>query len=150
MKNSPNSRSRAVMLLCMLITTASNATFAKEGSDEKLEDRSKRCVSLARIKRTDVVDDQNILFYMNGRKVYLNKLPHKCHGLARADAFMYRTSMSQLCDLDIITVLDNIGFGFMRGPSCGLGTFYPIDKERAKELKGQKAPGSERIEPVEE
>ncbi len=149
MKNSPTSRSCAVMLLCILITTASSVTFASDDSDEKAQEGSKRCVSLARIKRTDVVDDQNILFYMNGRKVYLNKLPHKCHGLARADAFMYRTSMSQLCDLDIITVLNNIGFGFMRGPSCGLGTFS-IDKERAKELKGQKAPGSERIEPVEE
>lgn len=124
-----------------LLTSA--VTLAKEKSDEPSEDIAKRCVSLKRISRTDVIDDNNILFYMHGRKVYLNKLPHKCPGLARADAFMYRTSMSQLCDLDVITVLDNIGFGFMRGPSCGLGTFYLIDKQRAKELKGQKTPGRE-------
>lgn len=137
----------AVAALAML---ASIATFAEDEDDESLQDqdRAKRCISLARIDRTHVLDDNNILFYMRGKKVYINKLPHKCHGLRRADSFMYKTSLSQLCDLDIITVLDNIGFGFSRGPSCGLGTFYPIDIERAKELRGQKAPGSERIEPA--
>ncbi|MGI9293037.1 MAG: DUF6491 family protein [Pseudomonadales bacterium] len=127
----------------------SMATRASDENDEQLEDRGKRCISLARIDRTHVLDDNNILFYMRGKKVYINKLPHKCRGLRRADSFMYKTSLSQLCDLDIITALDNIGFGFSRGASCGLGTFYPIDKERAKELRGQKAPGSERIEPAE-
>ncbi|MDH3511808.1 MAG: hypothetical protein OER85_13220, partial [Gammaproteobacteria bacterium] len=47
-------------------------------------------------------------------------------------------SLSQLCDLDIITVLNDYGFGFTPGPSCGLGRFYPITKEEAKAL--QKAP----------
>lgn len=129
---------------------ASMTTLARSENEEGVQDGAKRCVSLARIDNTHVLDDRNILFYMRGKKVYINKLPHKCHGLRRADSFMYKTSLSQLCDLDIITVLDNIGFGFSRGPSCGLGSFYPIDRERAKELRGQKKPGRERIEPVEE
>ena len=125
------------------------AAFGANDTDEHVEDNSERCVSLTRIDRTHVLDDYNILFYMRGKKVYINKLPRKCPGLFRADSFMYKTSLSQLCNVDIITALDNIGFGFSRGASCGLGKFYPIDIERAKELRGQKAPASERIEPVE-
>ena len=134
--------------VAVLAVTLSMASFADDENDEQLEDDSKRCISLARIDRTHVLDDYSILFYLRGRKVYINKLPRKCPGLRRADSFMYKTSLSQLCDLDIITALDNIGFGFSRGASCGLGKFYPIDKDRAKELRGQKAPGRECIEPA--
>jgi hypothetical protein len=59
---------------------------------------------------------------------------------------MYRTSLPQLCDLDIITVLDDAGFGFMPGASCGLGRFYPITKDEAKAMK-ESPP--KRIEPEE-
>jgi hypothetical protein len=48
---------------------------------------------------------------------------------------MYRTSIGQLCDLDIVTVLDNRGFGFTTGVSCGLGLFYPLTEEEAENLK---------------
>lgn len=142
-------RGTACATVAILATILSMASFAADEDDEQLEDDSERCISLARIDRTHILDDYNILFYMRGKKVYINKLPRKCPGLRRADSFMYKTSLSQLCDLDIITALDNIGFGFSRGASCGLGKFYPIDKERAKELRGQKAPRRERIEPAE-
>ncbi|MEJ2760591.1 MAG: hypothetical protein P8126_03375, partial [Gammaproteobacteria bacterium] len=37
---------------------------------------------------------------------------------------MYRTSLSQLCDLDIITVLDSVGGEYRPGASCGMGHFF--------------------------
>lgn len=138
----------AAALACTAATLTAVAVASNE-QDEQLQDDSERCVSLARIDRTYVLNDSNILFYLRGRKVYINKLPRKCPGLRRADSFMYKTSSSQLCSFDIVTALDNIGFGFSRGASCGLGKFYPIDVERAKELRGQKKPASERIEPAE-
>jgi len=49
---------------------------------------------------------------------------------------MYRTSLSQLCDLDLITVLESGGFGLMPLSSCGLGRFYPI-------LQGGVPPGED-------
>lgn len=104
--------------------------------DELLSD-AEHCISLSRIDRTDVIDDSNILFYMKGGDIYLNRLPHRCPGLRWEKAFMYRTSMSQLCNVDIITVLDNMGFGFSPGVSCGLGPFYPISEETAKALKAE-------------
>lgn len=94
-----------------------------------------QCLRLSSIDHTDVIDDQNILFYMRGKEIYRNHLPYPCSGLRIYDTFMYRTSLSQLCNVDIITVLDNIGFGFSPRNSCGLGLFYPVTEEDAKKLK---------------
>ncbi len=127
------------LLFCLLCLIGAAAAVADKQDDtagaldELLE--GEHCVSLARIDRTDVVDDRNILFYMKGGTIYVNRLPHRCPGLRWEKAFMYRTSQSQLCDLDIITVLDNMGFGFRPGVSCGLGMFFPISAETARELK---------------
>ncbi len=56
---------------------------------------------------------------MDGGPDYMSTLPHKCPGLSKHDTIMYETSLNQLCDLDTITVLNQIGGGFMRGPTCG-------------------------------
>ncbi|MDZ7784717.1 MAG: hypothetical protein U5K56_17835 [Halioglobus sp.] len=101
---------------------------------DELVGEKKKCVSLARIDRTRVVDDRSILFYMRGGDIYMNRLPHRCIGLRRGETFMYKTSLNQLCNVDIITVLDDIGFGFSRGASCGLGSFQLIGEEAAKML----------------
>ena len=97
-------------------------------------DDADRCVDLNRIDRTDIIDDSFIVFYMRNKKIYLNVLPRSCPGLKSADTFMYRLSIFRLCDLDVITVLNRMGGGFYPGPTCGLGLFYPIDKETAKQI----------------
>ena len=104
-------------------------------ADEVPEDEGERCIDIRRISHTDVVDENNILFYMRGGVIYRNALPHKCRSLKHDRAFMYRTSTSRLCDVDIITALYDYGFGFTPGASCGLGKFYPITEEEAKALK---------------
>ncbi len=53
-------------------------------------------------------------------------LPDACPGLGFERAFGYRTSLSQLCKQDIITVLQT-GAGPMAGASCGLAEFQPIE-----------------------
>lgn len=134
------------ILLCILFH--SGATLAADAKNELAEDNSERCISLLRVDRTHVLDDRNILFYLRGKRVYINKLPRKCPGLRRADSFLYKTSSNRLCNLDNITALNNMGFGFSRGASCGLGKFHPIDLQMAQELRGQKTPARERIEPA--
>jgi hypothetical protein len=47
---------------------------------------------------------------------------------------MYRVALSQLCNIDVITVLSDVGFGFIPSASCGLGEFQPIDAQLAEEL----------------
>lgn len=97
--------------------------------------KPEHCISLTRIERTDVVDERTILFYMTGRAIYRNSLPLRCPGLVSEDRFMYRVTMNQLCDLDVITVLYDAGFGLVEGPSCGLGKFEPVTPMFAKQLK---------------
>jgi hypothetical protein len=85
---------------------------------------SKTCIALTQIDSTNALDDQTIIFKMKGGKQYKNTLPYKCSGLKFENAFSYRTSLSQLCNVDIITVLRS-GSRLDSGPSCGLGTFEP-------------------------
>ena len=84
------------------------------------------CVNIRNIRQTKVMDDRTIDFIMNGGKWYRNTLPYSCPQLGFERAFSYKTSISQLCSVDIITVLQQ-GGGIHRGASCGLGKFTPIE-----------------------
>lgn len=101
-----------------------------------LEQREEKlCISISQIDQTDVLDDYNIVFDMRGKSLFLNRLPNRCPSLKFEDTFTYATSTSQLCNVDIITVLRSTGGTFFRGPSCGLGKFVPVTAEEVKELK---------------
>jgi len=82
------------------------------------------CVPLRGIQSTRVHGDSVIDFHMNGGRVYRNTLPNSCPGLGFEERFAYQTSLSQLCNVDIITVLQTPGL--LPGPSCGLGKFQPV------------------------
>lgn len=94
-----------------------------------------RCVSISRIARTDVLDHQNVIFYMRGGQIFRNWLPRRCAGLNNRDPFSYRTTISQLCNSDTITILDAAAFGSLQGASCGLGGFYPVTKPEVEALE---------------
>ena len=82
------------------------------------------CIPLTQIRETRVRDDRTIDFYTIGRKVYRNRLPYSCPQLGFEEKFLYKTSLSQLCSTDIITVLTSPDIS--RGASCGLGEFQPV------------------------
>ena len=86
--------------------------------------QGKRCISLAAIRNTRVVDDSTIDFTMRDGRILRNTLPHACLSLGFEEAFTYSTSLSQLCSTDIITVVLQ-GSGPKLGASCGLGPFVP-------------------------
>jgi hypothetical protein len=83
------------------------------------------CVQLQNIRETRVRDDRTIDFIMRGGQVFRNTLPNSCPQLGFEKSFAYQTSISQLCNVDIITVIVQ-GAGPRRGASCGLGKFTPI------------------------
>jgi hypothetical protein len=130
------------LYLCLGLMAASPASFAEDDDDIFDEIIPEDCIQVRAIKDTDIVDDQTILFYMRGDKIYRNNLDHKCRGLKREESFMYEVNTSRLCDIDIIKVVD--GFNDIRsnglrtqmvGTSCFLGKFYPISEEMADILK---------------
>ena len=108
---------------------------AAQNDADDIDREIKNCINLNQIDHTDVIDDDTILFFMRGREIYENDLPNKCPELRSQDKFMYRTSGWQLCNVDTITVLNDLGFGYRQGASCGLGKFAPISEEAAQELK---------------
>jgi hypothetical protein len=82
------------------------------------------CVRLTDIRETRVRSDQVIDFVARNGRVYRNTLPQGCPGLGFEQRFSYATSLSQLCSVDIITVLQMPNVS--PGASCGLGQFQPV------------------------
>ena len=93
------------------------------------------CVRSQNIDATKAIDDQNLIFRMDGRKVYRNHLPRKCPGLARENRFSYETRSGRLCSIDMITVLEEFGLGFRPGFTCRLGEFVPLSPEEVEDLE---------------
>ncbi len=91
------------------------------------------CVSLTRIRSTNVVDNSTIDFKMVGGKTYRNSLPNSCPGLKFEDKFSYKTSLSQLCSVDIVRVLHDFGGRLSEGAGCGLGKFQPVEEIKSAE-----------------
>ena len=78
------------------------------------------CVSIRNLGDSRVRNDRVIDFVRGGRKAYRVVLPQDCPSLGFEQAFAYKTSLSQLCQQDVITVIRQ-GGGGIPGPTCGLG-----------------------------
>ena len=129
------SRSAAVAAMAIALTSAPSyakadrsASRAKASELTPAAEAPISCISPNMIRSTRVVDDQNIDFIMNNGTVYRNTLSGSCPGLKMEQRFSYKISTNQLCSVDIITVLQNFGFGFNQGASCGLGKFQKMEK----------------------
>lgn len=85
------------------------------------------CIPISQIRESRVRNDQVIDFRTGPNKWYRNTLPNSCPSLGFEERFLYKTSLSQLCSVDIITVLHTAGGSLTRGASCGLGKFQPVE-----------------------
>ena len=89
------------------------------------------CIPIQNIRESQVRDDWTIDFRTNGNQWYRNTLPNRCFSLGFERAFSYSTSLTQLCNVDIITVLvNNGGPGPINRGACGLGEFTPVELEK--------------------
>jgi hypothetical protein len=110
-------------VLALTLTTAA-ARDRNAVPDAVPDGKPVSCVQTTNIRSTNVHGDGVIDFHMLGGKVYRNTLPMSCPNLGFEERFLYRTSISQLCSVDIITVLQSPGLS--QGASCGLGQFQPV------------------------
>ncbi|AEG48714.1 hypothetical protein Sphch_1023 [Sphingobium chlorophenolicum L-1] len=116
------------LALAMALACTATLASAKTAPDNLVPvGKPVDCVQIRSISSTQVRDDRTIDFIMNGNKVYRNTLPNSCPSLGFEKRFLYKTSLSQLCSVDIITVLYQ-GGGLQPGASCGLGKFQPMQK----------------------
>jgi hypothetical protein len=117
-----------VALLAGAAVLSLTSAVAQDGDDAE---EPLRCLSMASIRSTKVVDDQTVLFFHGRGRVYVNRLERECVGLARNGKFTYEIHTgarhARLCATDSITVLERTGRGF----NCGLGMFEPISEEEA-------------------
>ena len=122
------SRTHCLAIGLALAATATPAVAKDRPDPYVAKGEAVTCIPIRSIRSTNVRDDRTIDFIMNGNKIYRNTLPNSCPSLGFEKRFSYRTSLSQLCSVDIITVLWNNGPGLQPGASCGLGKFQPMQK----------------------
>jgi hypothetical protein len=118
----------SLLALAMPVLITASPSLAKADKDAwkaaQPAGKAVSCIPIRQIRESRVRDDQTIDFYMNGKTVYRNVLPNSCSSLGFEQRFSYKTSLSQLCSTDIITVLHSPGI--TPGVSCGLGQFQPV------------------------
>ncbi len=144
-KNQGPERSKTVMnhrlplalIACAVVglTLPAQAQRGANSADEEAEflDREPEdCIRTSRIRNTEIIDDETILFYMRGSRVYRNALDHACPGLERSGRFIMETRNGQLCSIDTVTSFRQFGSTFFPGATCMLGPFHPITREEAE------------------
>ncbi len=119
---------RGIAFTLTLIGAFSPAIAKDTGPSYQPSGKPVDCIPIRSIRSSSVKDDRTIDFEVNNKRIYRNILPNSCPSLGFEKRFSYATSLSQLCSVDIITVLWNAGPGLQPGASCGLGKFQPMEK----------------------
>lgn len=114
-----------VMIACAPVER--DEDFVTDGPPVRVLGEAESCVTITQIRSSKVHDDRTIDFEMTGGKVYRNTLPRRCPRLGFEEAFSYSTSLSRLCNTDIIYVLESTAGDLRRGAGCGLGDFVPVE-----------------------
>lgn len=83
------------------------------------------CIYLPRIRSTQVISGTAIV-YDAGRTIYVNRPEGGARSLSSGDVLVIKPHGNQLCDVDIVRVLDQ-GTHFQRG-FVSLGDFVPYTK----------------------
>ncbi len=88
-----------------------------------------QCIPLSQIRTTKIIGDQAIEFRMRSGVDYINILPKRCIALSPNRILSWETSLSRLCHLDILKVLDRVGSDIQMVGACGLGYFHPLPED---------------------
>jgi len=112
---------------CAPIDPETRVDPALAGPAVKVLGEERSCITRSQIRNSRVRSDQVIDFEMRGGKVYRSVLPYSCPRLGFEEAFSYNTSINQLCNTEIIYVIENFGGQIQRGAGCGLGRFVPVE-----------------------
>ena len=103
-------------------------------------DESKRCISKGRISRSEVLGDRFVVFHMRGDEKYMVQFDRRCPGLERNGTLRLETSSLQLCAMDTIQGLFEMGVGRGHwGPRCMIPGFEPVTAEQVTLIKEELA-----------
>jgi hypothetical protein len=111
-----------------------SAVYAEDESSKPVVDverigETESCLRTRSVRRTKVIDDSTIAFFMRNGDVYVNMMPRTCPQLASAGRFAYEARGGRLCNIDQISVLLRFGGRLEQGFSCRLGDYHLSDEE---------------------
>lgn len=95
----------------------------------RVEGKPVDCINLRDIRSSRIIDRTAIIYETNNSTLYVNR-PSGASFLNSNDALVTRTSLSQLCNVDIVRLYDTSSR--MEHGSVGLGQFVPYKKVKAE------------------
>src|SRR5262245_2663678 len=91
-------RTKLALAACLAPAVVALPSSAREDEDAVFDRTPQECINVQSIDKHEAVDDQNLLFYMRGGRVYRNHLPRKCPGLEREQRIAYKLQgTTRLC-----------------------------------------------------
>ncbi|GAA0737497.1 hypothetical protein [Sphingomonas japonica] len=115
----------SMVLAAMLCGCVQDGATPSQWADAAPVGPAVNCIESSRIRETQVRSDTIVDFRTRDGVTYRNTLPIACSMLTISRSFTYRTDGGQLCSIDTVQVRPT--GGGIPGPTCGLGTFQPID-----------------------
>ncbi|MFM5915427.1 hypothetical protein D5I55_16865 [Chakrabartia godavariana] len=124
---------KLILIAALASTFAGGPAIAKKRAipDAIPKGAAVDCIPISQIRESRVRSDSVIDFRTGSKKWYRNTLPNSCPSLGFEERFSYHTSLSQLCSVDTIAVLQQFGGHLQEGPRCGLGKFQPVELAKA-------------------
>jgi hypothetical protein len=115
--NSPVPRITATLF----ILAATVAFLAAPASADQTTETKSVCLQAHDVDHTHVLNDHQILFYMRGKKIWLNTLQGRCVTLPFREGFAWESSFPEYCaNAETIRVVQS-------GEVCRLGEFTPYE-----------------------
>jgi hypothetical protein len=130
-------RATGFAVVVALVLTA--GAPAQEGADDKDSGElgvAQACVDHPTLRRTRIINDRNIAFFMRNGKIYLNQLPRQCPSLRRTSLVNYAIENQEVCSGSLFQVMWEAGTGnFVPSFVCQLGPFVPVTAEQLEDLE---------------
>jgi hypothetical protein len=104
-------------------------------ADEEAYGDSPQCLSINRIRDSEVLDGQHVVFRVGRDTYYLVQFKRRCPLLDRNDTIMYTVRTSRLCVLDSIRSVEGAAYGSPPGPPCPIPSFRQISEEQLDALR---------------
>jgi len=98
--------------------------YAREMAKYTQTNTFENCISPHRIRDTNVLDDNHIIFEMRDRRILLNTLDSTCRRLGFERSISYTVRGGKLCNTDTVSVFNGVG----PVASCFLGKFELLEK----------------------
>lgn len=86
------------------------------------------CIQQHQISSTEIINRTAIVYRMNNGTIYVNRPASGATFLSKGDILVTDTRSSQLCDVDIVRLLDSSAR--MPSGTVGLGKFIPYPRGR--------------------